>query len=123
MVDGLSVRQFAPVILRNRSGTTQWRLSGVSVERSGDGGATYAPAYTASRPLTAGAVANDDTVWLAGEAGLVVRGTADGWTVAAAPGAADLIEVSEVTARGATVRERDGRELRTEDGGATWRAR
>ena len=119
----MAVQTFAPVILRNRSGTTQWRVRGLTVERSNDSGATYAPAYTATRPLTAGAVASDDTVWLVGEAGLVVHSTADGWAIAAAPVAADLIDISEVTTRGATVRARDGREFTTEDGGATWRPR
>ena len=123
MVDGMAVQGFAPVILRNRSGNTQWRVRGVSVERSNDFGSTYAPAYTAARPLTAGAVASDDTVWLVGEAGLVVHSTAEGWTVAAAPVAADLIDISEVTTRGATVRARDGREFTTEDGGGSWRQR
>ena len=121
LVDGTTVQQFAPVILRNRSGTTQWRVRGLSVERSTDGGTTYAATYNAERPLTAGAVASDDTVWLVGEAGLVVHSTAQGWAVTAAPVAADLIDISEVTTRGATVRARDGREFVTEDGGTSWR--
>jgi hypothetical protein len=121
MVDGISLQRFAPIVLRNTSGSAQWRVQGVSVERSTDGGATWAALYTAPRPLVAGAVANDDTIWLVGQQGLVVRGTATEWATVTAPAAVDLTNVSQVTTRGATVRTSDSRDFRTDDGGVTWR--
>jgi hypothetical protein len=120
-VDSLRIQTFAPVILRNTAGSVEWRLQGVTVERSTDAGVTWLPAYTAPRPLAAGAVAADDTVWLVGDAGLVVRSTATGWAIVTTPAMIDLTGVSQVTARGATVRTRDGRDFRTEDGGVTWK--
>jgi hypothetical protein len=117
----MAVQAFAPIVLQSTSGSaTRWRVQGVLVERSADSGATWAAVYTAPRPLSAGAVANDDTVWLAGQQGLVVRGTATGWATVTAPAAIDVTSVSQVTTRGATVRTSDGRDFRTDDGGVTW---
>jgi photosystem II stability/assembly factor-like uncharacterized protein len=70
--------------------------------------------------LTAGAVAADDTLWLVGQGGLIVRSTAAGWALAVAPAVVDLTAVSQVTRLGATVRTNDGRTFRTEDGGSNW---
>jgi photosystem II stability/assembly factor-like uncharacterized protein len=116
----MAVQAFSPLVLRNAAGTVQWRVQGVVVDRSTDGGATWSRVYTAPRPLTAGAVAADDTVWLAGQGGLIVRSTAAGWALAPAPEVVDLTGVSQVTRLGATVRTSNGRSFRTEDGGKTW---
>jgi len=92
----------------------------MNVERSDDGGATWSSAYQASRVLTGGAIAMDDTIWVVGPSGLVVRGTSSGWAIVSRPVAADLAAVSAVSTRGATVRTRDGRDFRTVDAGVTW---
>jgi hypothetical protein len=41
--------------------------------------------------------------------------------VVTSPAPIDLTGVSQVTTRGATVRTRDGRDVRTDDAGATWK--
>jgi hypothetical protein len=122
-VDGLAIRTFAPIVLINASGSIQWRVKGVSVERSSDGGMTWSSLYAAPRPIAAGAVASDDTVWLVGQQGLVVRGTTAGWAVVTVPATVDLTNVSQVATRGATVRTSDGRDFRTDDAGVTWTQR
>lgn len=109
-----------PIVLTGGSGQAQWRISGLGVERSDNGGATWTPVYQASRALSGGAIAPDDTIWIVGQAGLVLRGTPSGWTVVSPPVSTDLASVAAVSTRGATVRTRDGRDFRTEDAGASW---
>jgi hypothetical protein len=109
-----------PIAIGGGSGQAQWRINGMNVERSDDGGATWSSAYQASRVLTGGAIAMDDTIWVVGPSGLVVRGTSSGWAIVSRPVAADLAAVSAVSTRGATVRTRDGRDFRTVDAGVTW---
>jgi len=100
-----------------------WRISGSVIERSGDGGATWAMEFSASDTVSAGVVAADDTVWLVGSGGLVLRRPAAGWRAVSAPVMVDLVGVSDAGATSVTVRTADGRQFRTTDGGVTWMVR
>ena len=113
---------FAPLVLRARTGN-MWRISGSVIERSGDGGATWAMEFSASDTVSAGVVAADDTVWLVGSGGLVLRRPAAGWRAVSAPVMVDLVGVSDAGATSVTVRTADGRQFRTTDGGVTWMVR
>ena len=113
----------APLLLTSGNGRVQWRITGTTIARSNDGGSTWQADFEAPRPVTAGAIVADGTVWLGGRGGLVLRRAASGWTTVTAPAAADVVSVSDVSATAATVTLADGRRLRTEDGGRTWVAR
>jgi hypothetical protein len=113
----------APLLLTSGNGRVQWRVIGTSIARSNDGGSTWQADVEAPRPVTAGAIAADGTVWLGGRRGLVLRRAASGWTTVTGPAAVDVVSVTEASATAATVTLADGRRMRTEDAGRTWVAR
>jgi len=61
------------VILRGRNASPHvlWRTRDRVVEHSTDGGATWAPEYTADRSIRAGAFVDNNVAWLVGENGLI----------------------------------------------------
>jgi hypothetical protein len=104
--------------------SNRWRLGPPgSVEYSNDGGSTWQTLSTGvSAGLTAGASPSSSVCWLVGRSGTVVL-TTDGrrFQRVAFPEGVDLIAVSAVDARIATVTTADGRRFSTADGGLTWR--
>lgn len=101
----------------------RWRLSGRTVERSDDGGATWQAQQTgAAAALVAGAAPARDVVWIVGRAGTVLL-SVDGatWQRLDFPDAtADLVSVTATDALRATVTTSAGRTYTTIDGGRTW---
>jgi photosystem II stability/assembly factor-like uncharacterized protein len=103
-------------------GTTRWRISSRTVEKSTDGGATWTTALTVmDGRWTAGAAPSATALWLVGRQGLVER-TTDGRTFArvAFPETTDLSAVQATSAETATITTADGRSFGTTDGGKTW---
>ena len=114
----------APLILRARAGNMVWRISGSEIERSVDGGVTWATEFRAANTVRAGVVTADNTVWLVGAGGLVLqRLPTAAWRVVPASVMDDLVSVTEGTATSVTVRTANGRQLRTTDNGASWTVR
>ena len=103
--------------------SNRWRIGPPgSVEYSNDSGSTWQTLSTGvSVGLTAGASPSSSVCWLAGRSGTVVLST-DGrrFQRVAFPEDVDLIAVSAVDARIATVTTADGRRFSTADGGVTW---
>jgi hypothetical protein len=64
-----------------------WRARDLVIERSTDGGTTWASEYTTERPVRTGAFVSEDAVWLAGDNGLILRRTKNGWFGATPPAA------------------------------------
>jgi photosystem II stability/assembly factor-like uncharacterized protein len=105
-------------------GNAWWRIAGGRVmETSGDGGTTWSTRYTADQnvALTAGSAPSPSIVWIVGRSGLVLV-TTDARTFRRTPfpETADLVAVTAVDARRATVATADGRRFATADAGATW---
>ncbi len=103
-------------------GTTKWRISSRTVERSTDGGATWTTAVTVmDGTWTAGAAPSSTTLWLVGRKGLVER-TIDGRTFQRVtfPETTDLSAVQATSADTATITTADGRSFGTTDGGKSW---
>jgi hypothetical protein len=114
--------QVAPVIV-SRDSAVRWRVRGDgAIERSGNGGATWAT--TEASPgvgVLAGASPSPEVCWLVGRAGLVlITIDARTWRRTAAPAVEDLVSVDAVDDRQATVRTPGGVSYRTTDSGATW---
>jgi hypothetical protein len=102
----------------------RWRVGpGSAVQRSTDGGASWAAQQTGiSAALTAGSAPSPEICWFVGRGGIVMR-TSDGgreWQRAPFPESADLLAITASTALDATVTLADGRRLSTMDGGRTW---
>lgn len=113
-----------PLAFRSADGDGWWRITGARiVEASTDKGATWSSRFAVDEKsvLTAGSAPSSSIVWIVGRAGLVLV-TTDGRTFrrAAFPEAADVIAVTAVDARHASVITADGRLFATADGGATW---
>jgi len=101
-----------------------WRISGSVIEQSTNGGAVWTTEFRAANVVSAGVVAADDTVWLVGAGGLVLRRPATGgWRVVPAPVMDNLVSVSDAGATSVTVRAANGRQYQTRDAGVTWTAR
>jgi len=101
----------------------RWRIGASgSIERSGNGGATWtASSSGVTADLLAGAAPSPTVCWIVGRAGTVLL-SADGlqWQRLAFPERADLTVVQATDAVNATVTAADNRKFRTADGGQTW---
>jgi len=104
----------------------RWRVGpGLIVQRSADGGATWATQQTGvSAELTAGSSPAPEACWLVGRGGLILRTTDAGrqWQRVPFPESVDVISITASTARNATVVLAEGRRFTTSDGGVTWNA-
>ena len=111
------------IIIATPDTASLWRLTpSGGIERSTDGGATWAAQLTgANVEFTAGAAPSASTCWMVGRAGAVFR-TLDGetWEPISPPTAADLASVEASDGMRATVTATDGTQYRTADGGETW---
>jgi hypothetical protein len=101
--------------------STRWRVAGASIERSTDGGRTWTRQFTAQATLLAGHAPAADVCWIAGQQGVVLV-SRDGrtWQRVTSPAAVDLVGITAVDGREATVTAADGRIFHTSDGGGTW---
>jgi hypothetical protein len=112
-----------PIEIRSPDPSIRWRIGpGGSVERTTDGGTTWASAPTGTAAdLTAGSSPAPSVCWLVGRAGTVLVST-DGstWRRVAFPEVTDLAGVLAADARTVTISTADGRRFRTADGGMTW---
>ena len=101
----------------------RWRiLADGRVERSTNGGATWHPmAINVPVPLVAGSSPSDLVAWFVGPRGAVLLAT-DGERLERVPfpDASDLVAITAVNDRAATVRTADGRTFATGDGGRNW---
>jgi hypothetical protein len=101
----------------------RWRLwSDGRIERSTNAGATWRPVATDTPvPLTDGSSPSNLVCWLIGPNGAVLLST-DGarFTRLPFPEPADLVSITAVNDRAATVRTSDGRTFVTGDGGGSW---
>ena len=101
---------------------SRWRISGASVQRSTDNGATWTVQDTGTTvPLTAGSSPNPDICWIVGAQGTVLV-SVDGrsWQRLKSPDPGLLVSVRATSADAATVTTSDGRTFATTDRGQTW---
>jgi len=110
------------VVLRGRDRRIVWRTRDRAIEHSTDGGMTWTLEHTADRTIRAGAVVDANVAWLAGDNGLVLRRTKNGWFGTTAPAEGAITAVRASSPSKATVTLDDGRVFRTENGGVTWSA-
>ncbi len=102
----------------------RWRgFSNGRVERSVDGGATWATAIDGSSFIASGAAPSPLVCWLIGRGGVVRVSINGGATFISADvqSAPDLAAIRAVDGLRAVVTATDGRTFSTTDGGATWR--
>lgn len=112
----------APVQVRSPNAAVQWRVNDALIERTTDGGSTWAAvASVAAGSIAAGSAPSATVCWLAGRGGTVLR-TTDGvtWSRLAFPETVDLVAVGAVNAQTATVTAADGRVFATANGGQYW---
>jgi hypothetical protein len=112
------------VVIRGRNANRRiiWRTRDRVIEHSIDGGATWTTEYTADRTIRAGAFVDANVAWLAGDGGLILRRTKNGWFAATSPGEAAVKSVRASSPSKATVTLVDGRVFSTDNGGVSWSA-
>lgn len=110
--------------VRGPTGQERWRVTGTQIERSVDGGQSWADlSPSAGLPLTSGSAPAPGTCWFVGRGGTVLVFTEPAGLVRLAfPLAVDLARVAAASGREARVETVDGRRFRTSDGGRTWQA-
>jgi hypothetical protein len=120
---GAPASEAIPREIVSPAGPTRWRIvSAGRVDRSIDGGATWAPTdLPGGAQVTAGASPAAGICWLVGRDGLVLR-TLDGstWTRLQFPESLALTAVETSSADAALVRSENSRSFATSDGGRTW---
>jgi hypothetical protein len=118
-----------PVVFGSPDRRALWRLGpGGRIEHSNDRGQTWQPQSSGvTADLVAGAAPSENTAWIAGRGGIILR-TQDGdhWQQVTPPPIApsspppDWIGIEARDALRATIISRDLRRFATEDGGRTW---
>jgi hypothetical protein len=102
----------------------RWRFGAAGlVQRSADGGKTWAPQISGvTLDLSAASAPSATVCWIVGRSGVVLL-TVDGstWRRLPFPLTGDLRAVSATDGKTASVTTADGRVLTTTDGGASWR--
>jgi hypothetical protein len=104
---------------------SRWRIGGILVERSTDGGVTWTPQLTGTDvPLIAGSSPQPNVCWLAGAGGTVII-SVDGlsWQRLLPPAAGSILSIAASSADAAVVTTSDGRSYATADRGRTWSPR
>ena len=100
----------------------RWRITGGAVQRSANGGSSWANVSVGFQgQITAGSAPLASVCWLVGR-GMVLLSTDGGtsWRRVAFPEPTDLSAVRATDARTAFVTTADGRTFSTNDGGLTW---
>jgi hypothetical protein len=118
-----ALRSAALITATAPDGRTVWRTREPgTIERSTDAGVTWTRESGIEAPgARAMASPSVDVCWIVGQAGLILHyETARGWMRVRAPAAVDLVAVTAVDARQATVTAADGRRFSTADGGESW---
>ncbi|HJR59936.1 MAG TPA: hypothetical protein VJ813_11070 [Vicinamibacterales bacterium] len=128
----------APFTIVSPDPRMRWRVTGGALERSTDGGETWraqpidppadapagsrSPAVAAALDLVAGSSPAPTVCWLVGRKGTVVLSTdGESWRRLDFPEATvDLVGVTALDGRTATVTAADGRRFHTTDGGRAW---
>jgi hypothetical protein len=112
------------LLIQTADGSTRWRVTiPGAVQRSTDAGLRWESQPTGERAvLLSGAAPSATVCWLVGRAGVVLL-SSDGrsWRRVPFPEAADLVSVSAVDEKNATVTAASGRRFTTTDGGVSWR--
>jgi Photosynthesis system II assembly factor YCF48/Putative zinc-finger len=113
----------APLEISSSNASRRWRVVAAGIERTEDGGLTWALIRPSTGEIITGGVAPTGSIcWLIGRSGIVLV-TSDGASFARVPlhEAIDVTSVTATDARNATVTTVDGRRFRTDDAGRTWR--
>jgi photosystem II stability/assembly factor-like uncharacterized protein len=119
------LEESVPASAASKSAAPLWRVApapAAGVQRSDDGGKTWATAFggTGAR-IAAVSTPMPNVCWAVGAAGTIVR-TANGvtWERIDPPDRVDLISVEARDSLSATVQAADARRFETRDGGLTW---
>lgn len=113
----------AGVEVSSPDGRRRWRVAVDSIERTDDGGTSWAMVHLLrGETLAAGSSPSTTVCWFVGPGGTVmITVDASVFTHVDVPGRLDLRSIVAADARSAVVTTADGRRFRTDDSGRNWR--
>jgi hypothetical protein len=113
--------QFAPSEIVSPDGAGRWRIVNGQVQRWSPQDEAWQPAALPSQALVAGHAPSASVAWFVGKGGAIFV-TSDGTSFEQVSfiTTADLVAVTAIDDRQATVTTSDGRQFRTADRGASW---
>ncbi len=124
-VASLMKQHAAPLVVSVPGTTVRIRVANDRIERSLDGGTTWAIEWPGPvGALRVGLCPTTDVCWLGGDAGAVLRRELDGrWNARGIPDVASPVTAfASLDATSATATLADGRQFVTNDGGVHWQA-
>lgn len=121
--ESVAVMPVGTVVFRAASGPQRWRIRPPgAIEGSKDAGRSWTVEYNDPQlRLVSGAVTPQNTCWMVGEQGAVLRLRRNqSWERVAAPTSRKLLSVAATDDTSAVVADDQGAMYRTTDGGTTW---
>jgi len=109
------------IIIASPNPDFRWRLTGLNVERTTNGGKEWLKqAVDLPRPPVGGVAPSAAVCWLVGRGGAVFVGVGTSWKNVSMTEPVDLVRVTATDSMYATVTAADGRRFSTTDGGVRW---
>ncbi len=110
-----------PLVISSPNRNFRWRVTGLAVERTTNGGADWRKqAIALTRPITAGTAPSAAVCWLVGRGGSVFVAIGAEWKSVSLTESVDLVRVAAIDSMNATVTATDGRQFSTSDAGVSW---
>jgi hypothetical protein len=110
-----------PIVVTSPNRNFRWRVSGLDVERTTDGGGVWRKqAVALPKSINAGMAPSAAVCWLVGRDGTVLVAVGSEWKNVSMPQPIELIRVTAQDSMTATVTAMDGRQFSTVDAGVTW---
>ncbi|MEQ1761149.1 MAG: YCF48-related protein, partial [Vicinamibacterales bacterium] len=112
-----------PLVISSPNRNFRWRVTGLDVERTSDGGDVWRKQNVAlARTVVAGTAPSAAVCWLVGQAGSVFLAVGSEWKDVSMTRKVDLVKVAAIDSMNATVTASDGTLFSTSDAGVTWTA-
>jgi len=112
-----------PLVISSPNNNFRWRVVGLEVERTNNGGTDWRPQMVKlTKAIAGGAAPSAAVCWLVGKGGTVFVAMGSDWKDVSLTEKVDLTGVTAIDAMNATVTAVDRRQFSTSDAGVTWTA-
>lgn len=110
-----------PLVVTSPNRNFRWRVVGLTVERTTNGGAEWRKqSVELTKQIASGAAPSAAVCWLVGRGGAIFVAVGSQWKNVSLTEPVDLVRVAAIDSSNATVTAMDGRQFSTSDAGMTW---